>query len=185
MNKLPDIFPQLTTDRLLLEPVTMDMLEDIFFLFTDPHVVRFYHVMPFSTMGKAMELIRHFHKAFREKEGIRWAMILKGSRQVIGTIGLHQFNASNRAAFSFDISSNWWKKGFLTEAMHAVLHYAYQELQLHRIQAEVVNLKSDVTAILDLFGFVKEGQLRDWQRHNDVYGDMHVYALLKNEYRGL
>ncbi|MBV8253302.1 MAG: GNAT family N-acetyltransferase [Chitinophaga sp.] len=183
MNKLPETFPVLSTEHLTLEPVSMSMLEDIFFIFNDPSVVRFYHVHPMANRGKAMERIQQYQRIFRDKTGIRWAIIPKGTHHVAGTIGINSMDSSNKCSVSYDLSNNWWKRGYMEEAMAAVLAYAFGVLDINRVQAEVMKDNTDSCELLEQLGFVKEGLLREWQYWDGRYDDIYMYGLLQREYK--
>jgi len=183
MNKLPDTFPVLSTERLTLEPVSMSMLEDIFFLFNDPRVVRFYKVHPMANRGKAMERIQQYQRMFREKTGIRWAIIPKGTNTTAGTIGINSIDSNNKCSISYDLSSSWWKRGCMQEAMQAFLAYAFGSLEMNRVQAEVLKDNTDACVLLEELGFVKEGLLREWQYWDGRYDDIYMYGLLQREYK--
>ncbi|RAJ83586.1 ribosomal-protein-alanine N-acetyltransferase [Chitinophaga dinghuensis] len=183
MNKLPDAFPVLSTERLTLAPVSMAMLEDIFFIFNDPKVVRFYPVAPLANRGKAMERIQQYQRMFREKTGIRWVIIAKGTHSVVGTIGINSMDSNNKCSISYDLSSNWWKRGYMQEAMQAFLAYVFGTLEINRVQAEVMKDNTDSCVLLEKLGFEKEGLLREWQYWDGRYNDIYMYALLRREYK--
>jgi ribosomal-protein-serine acetyltransferase len=71
----------------------------------------------------------------------------------------------------------------MTRAVQAVTDYAFDDLDLNRleIQAGTANAKS--RAIPERLGFRQEGVLRDYERVGDRYLDIVVYSLLARERR--
>ncbi len=75
-------------------------------------------------------------------------------------------------------------KGYGTDAVHALLRYAFQELRLNCVSCRV---KEDNIASQKLFekcGFVKEGCLRQRVYRQGRYYDFYEYSVLKFEYTG-
>ncbi|NIG53809.1 GNAT family N-acetyltransferase [Chitinophaga sp. Cy-1792] len=184
MHALPDIFPVLITSRLALQAISMDMLEEIYYIFSDPQVVKFYNLRPLAGRGKAMELIQYFQKRFKEKEGIRWAITIKDTQHVIGTIGINKFDKNNhRCTIGYDLASNWWKRGYMSEALHGFLEYVFKTLDVNRVEAEVMKDNADSCLLLEKHGFVREGLLRDHMYWQEQYHDMYMYAILKKDFQ--
>ena len=65
---------------------------------------------------------------------------------------------------------------------HDVTTHAYEEWHLNRIEIRVAvgNVRS--AAIPERIGFVKEGVLRQAERHGDEFKDNVVYSMLASEW---
>ena len=82
-----DVFPLLETERLILREITPDDAEDIFRIFADPRVIRYWGAAAMASIGEAHGKIVGITAAFREKFGIRWAITRRGSNRLIGSCG--------------------------------------------------------------------------------------------------
>lgn len=175
-------FPILSTARLNLIEIKQYHLHDIFEIFGDANVTRFYNVLTLKNENEAHPIIEWFQKRFHEKAGIRWGITLKGNNEIVGTIGFNNYTSGHRANIGFDLKSTYWNQGIMSEALDEVLLFGFEDLQVNRIEGEVMqgNLVSEKT--LQKAGFVKEGILRQWMRWNDNYYDMSMFALLKNDW---
>ncbi|RAI99379.1 ribosomal-protein-alanine N-acetyltransferase [Chitinophaga skermanii] len=176
------VFPKLQTKRLSLVPITMKHLEDIFALFSDEHVTRFYNLHTFKQLQDAQPFIEFYIKKFNEKSGIRWGITLEDSPQIIGTIGFNNFTKNHRANIGYDLQSKYWNKGILTEALQRVVNFGFEHLAVNRIEAEVMigNLASEKVLLKN--GFTREAVLHDWMLFNNQHYDMTMFSLLKSQY---
>ena len=176
-----DTFPVLHTERLDLIEITQAHLGDLFKLFGDEEVTRFYNLLPLEKEQEAQKLIDWFQSRFKEKLGIRWGIALKGNPNIIGTIGFNSFTTHHRANLGYDLQSDHWNKGYITEALRVVIDFGFNQLEVNRIEAEIMPLNVVSDRVLAKLGFTNEGILRQWMFWNDKYYDMTMYSLLKSD----
>lgn len=103
-----------------------------------------------------------------------------------GIIGLHDIDRSNGVAqIGYWIAADWQGRGLVTRAVRALLHLAFADLRLERIEIRCAtgNLRSQ--AVPKRLGFTCEGRLRAAQRLHGQGVDMLVYGLLREEWRRL
>jgi ribosomal-protein-alanine N-acetyltransferase len=72
----------------------------------------------------------------------------------------------------------------MSEAVAAILTYGFNEMKLYRIEAMVADYNTASVRILEKFGFVHEGRLREHYNVNGKMEDSVLYGLLKKEFRG-
>ena len=77
------------------------------------------------------------------------------------------------------LAEELWGKGIMTEAVKLVTEYAFQNLDLIRLQAGVLNKNPSSMRVLEKAGYVKEGILRRSVIKRGEILDEHVYAILK------
>ncbi len=108
----------------------------------------------------------------------------KTSNHIIGRCGIHNWNEDHRRAeIGYDISDeNFKRKGFMTEAVEAILDYGFNALKLHRIEALVGSTNVASLKIIENNHFTREGLLRQHYFTGDTYEDSVVFSLLENEY---
>ncbi len=97
----------------------------------------------------------HRHREqFRQQKSIRWAIVLKGSTQSIGSIGL-TFTSKEEciAKLGIVIGRAYWGKGIGTSAAQLVTDYAFNKLCLAEIQAEVLQRNMASIRLLEKVGF--------------------------------
>jgi len=177
-----DIFPVLHTERLDLIEITQAHLGDLYKLFGDEEVTRFYNILPFTKEQEAQKYLDWFQTRFKEKLGIRWGIALKGNSSIIGTVGFNNFTRHHRSNIGYDLQTEHWNKGYITEALRAAIDFGFNRLEVNRIEAEVMPLNVVSDRVLAKLGFTNEGILRQWMFWNDKYYDMAMYSLLKSDY---
>jgi ribosomal-protein-alanine N-acetyltransferase len=101
---------------------------------------------------------------------------------VIGNLG---FNNIVRGAFQschlgYQLDEREINQGFMTEALRCAIAFAFGELKLHRIEANVMprNLRS--SRVLAKLGFVEEGLARQYLKINGVWED-HIHYVIFND----
>ena len=70
----------------------------------------------------------------------------------------------------------------MTEALQTIIHFGFNELDINRIEAEVMQGNIISEKLLEKLNFVREGILRQWMLWNGQYYDMTMYSLLRTDY---
>ncbi|MEC1416877.1 GNAT family N-acetyltransferase [Bacillus haynesii] len=176
------MFPTLETERLILREITYDDAEEIFACFSNHNVTRFYGQDSLETIDQARGFVDFFAKNFEEKKGIRWGIERKGERGLIGTIGLNAWSPKHkRAEIGYEIHPNYWRKGYMSEALSKILSHASETLGLTRIGAVVFTENTASNKLLTKMGFQKEGILKKYMYQNGKVYDTYVYSFIPEQ----
>ena len=180
-------FPQLQTHRLILNQISEEDTEAVFNIFSDSDVVKYYDLSAFTELEQATKLIRFFNTRYQENDGIRWAIRLKATNELIGTCGFNSWNIKMKnAVIGYDLHPKFWGKGISTEAIHAIVSSAFEGTLtcgvINRIQADTVlgNVASE--SLLLKIGFKEEGIRRQSGFWKDKFHDLKCFGLIKSEY---
>jgi RimJ/RimL family protein N-acetyltransferase len=73
-------------------------------------------------------------------------------------------------------------KGYGTEAMQMILHYAFRELNLYRVSTNVLECNESALAFLHKHGFVDEVRRRQAVQRDGKYWDWLMLGLLRDEW---
>jgi RimJ/RimL family protein N-acetyltransferase len=73
-------------------------------------------------------------------------------------------------------------KGYAHEAINILIKHAFEVLNIHRIQINVVDKNIRAIKLYEKIGAVKEGVLREAFYLANKYHDVIVYSLLKQDY---
>ncbi|SES61722.1 Protein N-acetyltransferase, RimJ/RimL family [Oceanobacillus limi] len=103
----------------------------------------------------------------------------------IGITSLINIDYKNRnAECIIDIGeTEYWGQGYATEALHILIHYAFQELHLHRISLRVFAFNEKAIHLYQKLGFQKEGTSRQALYRNGQWHDIIHMGMLAEEYR--
>lgn len=176
-------FPILNTKRLDLVEITDEHLIDLYNLFSDEDVIRFYNLGKYTDLSDGQKFVNWYKTRYADGLAIRWGIALKGRSDIIGTVGFNNYTAAHRANIGYDLQKSYWNKGYITEALQVIMDFGFTSLKVNRIEAEVMQGNISSERVLQKLGFTKEGILRQWMLWNDRYYDMTMYSLLKDEYK--
>lgn len=99
----------------------------------------------------------------------------------IGFVPQHHEH-SGIAEVGYWLGRRYWSRGIATEALHAIVDYAFGTYRLRRLQANVMAPNTSSARVLEHAGFTREGLLR--QIYVDREGAVHdglLYARLLPE----
>jgi len=176
-------FPTLHTERLDLIEIEDKHMNDLYKLFSDQDVTRFYNLLPFKEPKEGKVFIDWYRTRSKNRQAIRWGIVIKGTANLIGTIGFNNYTTLHRANIGYDLQSEYWNNGYTTEALATVVKFGFVQLGINRIEAEVMPGNDASGRVLEKIQFQKEGILRQWMFWNDKYYDMIMYSLLKSDYK--
>ena len=171
--------PILTTERLLLRAYRDGDFDGIHAYASDPLVCRFVTFGP-----NAPEQTREWMaqvKKWSEEEPLRhyeFLVTLKDSGQVIGSTGLTLDVQSPKAEVGYCFAKAYWGRGYATEAVKAVLSFAFGVLKLHRVSAPVALDNKASANVAGKCGMTREGRFRQSHFIKGSWWDIDYYAML-------
>jgi [ribosomal protein S5]-alanine N-acetyltransferase len=181
-------------DRLPTLPagaVTLRWLEErdlpgLYAVFSDPRVTRYWSWPAWTDPAAAGTLLTEIQACFARRSLFQWGIARRDDDQIIGTCTLASLDASNRRAdLGFALASGHWGHGHARAATSAVLDFAFGELALHRVEADVDPRNAGSIALLERLGFAREGYLRErWHVAGEIC-DSYLYGLLARDWRRL
>jgi [ribosomal protein S5]-alanine N-acetyltransferase len=175
--------PTLHTDRLTLRPFTSADADSLWALHSNAHVLRYWDTPPWSEPARAEWFIAGCAKMAEDGSGARLAMELASDGTFIGWCSLSRWKPDHRSAgLGYILDEVAWGRGLATEGARAVLQWAFETLDLNRVQAEADTRNSASARVLEKLGFVREGTLREDCVVNGDVSDSWVYGLLRREW---
>jgi [ribosomal protein S5]-alanine N-acetyltransferase len=137
MPESPHIpFPILQTERLLLRQLTDKDAAEIFALHSDKNVNKYLNRKPCNSLDDAKSFIQMILANEQKNDSVYWAIGLRGTDTLIGTICLYDISASQeRAEIGFELLPGYQGKGFMQEAVLAVIRFGKEQLGLQLIEA--------------------------------------------------
>jgi ribosomal-protein-serine acetyltransferase len=120
--------------------------------------------MPFAqTLQTEEEIeinIREAHLRFIKREDLRLQIFIKETGEFIGGTGLHRINWDVRKfEIGYWLHSNYWKNGYITEAVKGLIHFARTELEANRIEIRCDSNNTRSRTIPERLGFTLDGIL--------------------------
>ncbi len=173
-----DTFPNIITERLLLNKIETSDRQNIYKGLSMPEVIQYYGVN-YSSLEAIDEQMNWYSNLEKSKSGLWWAIRLKGTKEFCGTIGFNDYQKEHRKAeLGFWLLPKYWKKGFIQESADSIITYLFKQLEIHRLEAFVeAENKNSSSALLKL-GFKHEGKMVDSEIKKGQYISIDLYALL-------
>ena len=175
--------PRLETARLTLRPLVEADVADVFAVFSDPIVMRYWDGVLMKTHQDAMRYIDHIHHGFRRRELFQWGITENATGTVLGTCTLTHFSMTHqRSEIGFALLQKRWGNGLGSEAVTAVIEFAFGTMDLHRIEADVDPRNERSLRLLERLGFRREGHLRERYYMNGERQDAVMLGLLRPQW---
>ena len=128
------------------------------------------------------QYLENAHQDIYEAKQLRLAICLNNTFEAICLIDLFDFDPkNNRAGIGILISSDANRNvGIGSEALQLVINYAFNQLQLHQLYANIGCDNEISMQLFTKFGFQKIGVKKDWNKINNQYVDEMLYQLINH-----
>jgi RimJ/RimL family protein N-acetyltransferase len=175
--------PAINTNRLSLRWISAEDVDDVYTIYSDPEVMRYWSTPPLADRNAASKLVSEIHESFKRRELMKWGIARRTDDTLIGSVTLfHPDFTHRRAEIGYALGRAHWGQGYMQETLKAVLTYAFEVLEFHRIEADVDPRNSASIRTLERLGFQREGYLRErWQVNGEIQ-DALFYGLLRPDW---
>ena len=154
--------PTLQTPRLALRHLRPADAADVFAVFSDPEVMRYWDHGPMAAPEEASAYISGIDDHFRRRELFQWGSTDRRTDRVVGTCTLWRVSTPHqRGEIGFALGQAHWGHGFGRETVTALIDFAFDTLQLHRLEADVDPRNERSLRLLEGLGFRRDGYLRE------------------------
>ncbi|MDP2900504.1 MAG: GNAT family protein [Candidatus Bathyarchaeota archaeon] len=175
--------PTLRTTRLNLRPITPADIPFILKLFSRGETNLYSAYADIKTLTEAEGMYETYLKPGFPTH-FRVVAELRETGEPVGTIGLYSYSEGNRRAeMGYDLLSEHWGGGLMTEAVEEVLRYGFEELNLNRVEATTEPENAASVRVLERAGFALEGRLRERHIYKGGAHDELFFGLLASDWR--
>jgi RimJ/RimL family protein N-acetyltransferase len=179
-----DTLPVITTSRIILRWISEDDIDGLYEVFSNPEVMRYWSHTPLSNREAAAQLQREIAEGNENGSMFKWGLALRESNSVIGTTTLFNLNLDNgRAEIGYAMGRAHWGKGYMNEALQALVSHAFEVMNLRRLEADVDPRNAASIRTLERLGFQREGFLRERWHVNGEIQHAFFYGLLRREWK--
>ena len=165
-----------------LRPIEEEDLEFVRTLFNDPELEDL--VVGWSWPVSRYQHKKWFEKISAETGSIRYIIETKEDGPV-GTSGWKIIDWKNRIAISIGIriiNKKLRSKVIGVDTCMAMFKYIFDDLQLNRTDADVIEYNNASVKLLEKLGYKLEGVRRNYIYKKGKYNDLLLYGLLRDEY---
>jgi ribosomal-protein-alanine N-acetyltransferase len=171
---------ELKTERLLLQPLDKHQAQPLFSIFSNPEAMRYWHAPP----HRSIEETKSFIDKVSEGPDRAWAIVLNDGAdggEVAGFV--HVLCATVPVGMGYMLHPRFWGRGIAFEAVQAVLHHAFEVLELTRVELWINSENARSLALADRLGFVRRGAFRAKYAHREAAHELTVLGLYAAEDR--
>ncbi|MBI1936869.1 MAG: GNAT family N-acetyltransferase [Ignavibacteriales bacterium] len=175
--------PILETGRLLLRELTVLDTDDIFEYASQPETIIYLPWESHKSQDDTLSFLKMVSEKFSTSDNINWGIEFKSKRKIIGSIEIRKWNDINRCGdIGYALSPAYWNKGIMSEALRRVIKFAFEELNLNRVEAHCDENNTGSYRVMEKAGMKYEGTLRQKVFVKGQFVSMKLYSLLQSEY---
>jgi ribosomal-protein-alanine N-acetyltransferase len=170
-------FPVLETERLTLRELNLNDAKAIFGLRTNKEINEFIDRKRLNNLSESRAFIDLISKLAATNKGLFWVLESKNNQQLIGTIGLRNFeDEKNYAEIGYELDPSYHQRGFMSEAFEAILKFGFENLELKTIEAFTHQKNTASIALLKKQQFVL-----DPERREEGFENNRSYRIVNSE----
>lgn len=173
---------EIQTERLILRKMKVSDSASLFKIWSDPEVTKFMNINSFTDERQAVEMIEILNNLSLESKAIRYSIIELESNRIIGSCGYNSIDSSNaKAEIGYDISKDYWGKGYAQEAIQSLMDYAFNTLKFNRIEAKVEPENNNSIKVLQKLNYTFEGTMRKCEKSKGKFIDLSIFSKLTTD----
>lgn len=170
------------TKRLRLRPLRPEDASVFFEMWSDSEAVRYFSFPPMQDIEQAKARVAEKMQSSCDGKSMICVIESRDTGAVLGDCGLHNGVAhSRRAEIGYCLGRKHWGKGYMTEAVDALIEHGFKKAGLHRIEADIDPRNLPSIQLIERLGFKREGYLRErWVIGGEV-ADTVLYGLIQSD----
>ena len=176
-------FPVLNTHRLCLRQLLPADAAALFVIKSDLEVTKHYGQEPHQSIRDTLGWIERLQASYKKREDFAWCVAFKDKDTLIGACTLWNLDPSyHHGEIGYELHPAYHKQGLMTEAVSAILTFAFTQLGLHRVEATPFADNPSSNRLLLRLGFTYEGSLRERHYFRGRFLDQLCFGLLREEW---
>ena len=172
-------FPVLDLDEkyYLREQIPEDT-EAFFNYYTKPEVSRYILATIPTNLAEAKLEIEYCRNLFKTHQGIFWTIARRDNNQMIGAVGMYINNFHHRAEISYDMDQQYWGRGIMSRVLRLVCRYAFEQMDIHRVEAITLKENEKSIRLLKKNGFRYESTMRNYKYFKGQPRDVEMFSIV-------
>lgn len=150
------------THRLQLKEINESHVEDILKIRSNEMINQFVQRNSPKNNYDALQFILTIKERTRNHQTFYWGISLKDHAHLIGTICLWNFSEDRKTAeVGYELLPDYHRQGIMSEALTAVLHFGFNELNLQEIVAMTDQSNENSKKLLLKYNFILQEERND------------------------
>jgi len=169
----------ITTNRLVLRLFQKSDAVAVTKLCNNYNIYKNTLYLPFPySIQDALSWIDNHIENFNSNKSFEFAVTDKLTGELFGAIALSNNQKFNNGEIAYWIGEEFWGCGYATEAAQAILRFAFDEKQYHKVFARYFNSNPASGRVIQKIGMKKEGILIDHVKKENRYEDLVYYGII-------
>jgi ribosomal-protein-alanine N-acetyltransferase len=129
--------------------------------------------------------LRQYQRELRDDEGYAYLIFRSSDAVLIGGLTLSNVKrgVAQAASLGYWMGVTYAGRGYMTDAVGALVPFAFDSLGLHRLEAACLSHNVASARVLEKCGFRREGRARRYLKINGAWQDHDLYARLAEDPR--
>jgi [ribosomal protein S5]-alanine N-acetyltransferase len=176
-------FAPIETERLSIRPVEASDLPALLDVNRDPEVTRYLPYDAWTGAAEGEAWLARMEKLVAGGDACQLVIVERDLGRAIGTCLVFRYSDRDRLAeIGYVLGRAYWGRGYMLEALTALIGAAFNAVHLRRLEANVAGPNFASLKLLERTGFVHEGLLRErWIARGEV-ADCAVFGLLRADW---
>lgn len=177
-------FQTLKTPRLVLRKLrTADTQTFFDRLGSSQAVTRYMLWVPHKDLSESAASIQKVLARYETGRCYRWGIALRETDSLIGIIDLLAFDeGSDSCSFAYMLGQDFWGRGFGTEALTAVLDFAFSQMGIQAVTADHFAENPASGAVMRKAGMQRVGTIPRKYQKGGVFHDAVEYRITKEDW---
>ncbi len=167
------------TSRLLLRKIVPADIDKVFEGLSHPLVIKHYGVN-YKTLEETKIQMEWYAENEIKETGKIWAICAEDTEEFMGVGALYYWSKEHeKAEAGFWLLPDYWGKGYMTEAMNAIVEYGFYKMGLHRIEGFVESDNLLCKRAMYKLDFTHEGTMIECEIKNGNRISLDIFAKIK------
>lgn len=165
---------------MMLRMMKIEDANDLFEIFSNPHSVQ-YWLSECKTLEETQRMMRYEYLSYRQR-GLVPPYVIEIEKKVVGVCCFNEmFDGIGRVGFI--LNEKYEHQGIMHQALKQLIQEGFEDYELHRIEALIMEENQSSRKCLERLNFINEGVMRSYLKHHDVFVNVCLYSLIKEENR--
>lgn len=167
------------TGRLLLRLFNKADAEKVTVICNNYNIYKCTLSLPYPyTTHYALSWIEKNNENFYGEEAYNFAITDKQSGELYGFVGVSHSKTHKNGEMGYWIGEEYWGNGYATEAVCALIEFAFEEKNFHRVFARRFSSNTSSGKVMTKAGMTYEGTQRDQVYKLNAYEDVAFYGII-------
>lgn len=177
------IYQEINTPRLHLRKVCREDAPHFFRFAGSEAVTKYMFWKPHASANESLSSIEKTLSRYEMGNCWRWGIALQETEELIGIIDLLGIDETTKSCtFAYMIAEEFWGRGYATEALRAVLNFAFGQLKLETVWGEHFGPNGGSGAVMRKAGMKYTGTEPGKYEKNGVQYDVPQYRITREEW---